>query len=135
MKLLIIDNDNICTIINTRVAQTSGIFQDIDSVSNGKDALDFFDHVRMGKATAPDVILLDLNIPIINGFDVITALQQYSFQNKENITIIILTYSNDSDDVQRAHALGVNDYLLKPLTVNKLRTTIYSTKHLSAHPH
>lgn len=127
MKLLIIEDDNICSIITTRVALTSGIFQDIDSVSNGKDVFDYFDHVRKGKATAPDVILLDLNIPLINGFDLITALQQFSFPDKEKIAIIILTYSNDPGDVQRARALGVNDYLLKPLTVNKLTTTIYST--------
>jgi len=128
MNLLIIEDDAICTFINNRVAQTSGIFNHVHSVKNGKEALDYFQDIAAGYGNipAPDIILLDLNMPVLNGFDFITALRQLSFPNKENISIIILTSSNDSLDHQRARALGVDKYLLKPLSVNELQTTIFS---------
>ena len=126
MNLLIIDDDSICTFINTRVAQTSGAFEQITSVQNGKDALDFFNDVCAGTATAPDVILLDLNMPLINGFDFIKGFRKLPIPNKEEIEIIILTSSEQPHDLQCARDLGVNHYLLKPLTVNDLQSTIFS---------
>ena len=126
MNLLIVDDDSICSFINNRVAETTGMFSNILSVHNGQDALAFFEQVSEGKAQPPDVILLDLNMPVLNGFDFIEALRGLSFPNKEKIAIIILTSSADSSDLERAQAMGVDRYLLKPLTVNELQTTIFS---------
>lgn len=134
MNLLIIDDNAICTFINTRVAQTSGLFSEILSVSNGKDALDFLDSVSRGKGVCPDVILVDLNMPLINGFDFITAFRQLPLVNKEKIGIVILTSSDDTKDIDQARALGVHHYLLKPLTVNELQATIFSLGKLQKSP-
>ena len=78
MNLLIIDDDAICSFINTRVAQTSGMFLQIHTVHNGQDALDFLQSTSREKDVSPDVILLDLNMPLINGFDFINALKKYA---------------------------------------------------------
>lgn len=128
MNLLIIDDDAICSFINTRVAQTSGLFREILSVHNGKDALDFLQTVSKGKGRSPDVILVDLNMPIVNGFDFITAFHSIALANKENIGVVILTSSGDSKDMEKARALGIQHYLMKPLTVNALQATIFSLK-------
>lgn len=124
MNLLIIDDDDISSFINVRVAQMCGLFEQIDTVHDGRDALDFFRSVCEGKAPAPDIILLDLNMPLINGFDFIRALKQLSFPNKENVRIVVLTSSGLPHDIQQARNLGVDDYLIKPLTVNDLQNTI-----------
>ncbi|MEX2234207.1 MAG: response regulator [Cyclobacteriaceae bacterium] len=126
MNLLIIDDDSICNFINTRVAQTAGIFKDIRSVHNGKEALDIFEEVNNGNGTAPDVVLLDLNMPLLHGFDFIQTLQDLAFPNKDRLSIIILTSSDNSIDIQRARSLGIEHYLMKPLTVNDLQTTIFA---------
>lgn len=128
MNLLIIDDDAICSFINTRVAQTSGLFREILSVQNGKDALDFLQTVSKGKGRSPDVILVDLNMPIVNGFDFITAFHDMNLDNKENIGVVVLTSSEDARDIDRARALGIEHYLMKPLTVNSLQATIFSLK-------
>ena len=125
MNLLIIDDDAICSFINTRVAQTSGMFHHIHAVHNGQDALDFLQSSREN-AVNPDVILLDLNMPLINGFDFITALKNMPLVNKENISIVILTSSDDSKDIERAHAMGIDHYLQKPLTINDLQATLFA---------
>lgn len=126
MNLLIIDDDAICSFINTRVAQTSGMFGTIHTVHNGKDALDFLQSTCGDSAVNPDVILLDLNMPLINGFDFITALKNMPLANKENISIVILTSSDDSRDIERAHAMGIEHYLQKPLTINDLQATLFA---------
>lgn len=128
MNLLIIDDDAICNFINTRVAQTSGLFREILSVHNGKDALDFLQTVSKGKDRSPDVILVDLNMPVVNGFDFITAFHGIELDNKENIGIAVLTSSADSKDMEKARALGIEHYLIKPLTVNSLQATVFSLK-------
>ena len=126
MNLLIIDDDAICSFIITRVAQTSGMFGTIHTVHNGKDALDFLQSTCGDSAVNPDVILLDLNMPLINGFDFITALKNMPLVNKENISIVILTSSDNSKDIERAHAMGIHHYLQKPLTVNDLQATLFA---------
>jgi response regulator of citrate/malate metabolism len=128
MNLLIIDDDSICSFVNIRVAQTSGIFKQIRSVHNVKDALDVIEQATKDSSLAPDVILLDLNMPILNGFDFIQAFQNSSYPNKERLSIVILTSSDNSIDIERARTCGVNHYLKKPLTVNELQTTIFSLK-------
>ena len=128
MNLLIIDDDQICSYINIRVALTCGLFDEIYAVHDGRAALDFFRKVCEGTAPAPDIILLDLNMPLINGFDFIAALRQLSFPNKENVKIIVLTSSSQSQDIEQAHSLGVDHYLTKPLTVNELQNTIFTLR-------
>lgn len=126
MNLLIIDDDNICTFINNRVAETSGLFKEIHSAESGGEALQYFRKVCEGVVSAPDLILLDLNMPVMNGFDFVRALRELSFPNKENIAIVVLTSSEDSADLKQARSLGIDHYLIKPLTLNQLQTTIFS---------
>ena len=128
MNLLIIDYDNICSFVNARVAQTSGIFKEIQSVHNGKDALDVFERASRNSGGVPDVILLDLNMPIMNGFDFIHAFQKSPYADKDRPSIIILTSSDNNIDIERARTCGIDHYLQKPLTVNELQTTIFSLK-------
>jgi CheY-like chemotaxis protein len=129
MNLLIIDDDSICNFVNVRVAQTSGIFGKIRSVHNGKDALEVFEEAEKDSSLAPDVILLDLNMPLMNGFDFIEALQNSSYPHKERLSIVIVTSSDNSLDIERARACGISHYLQKPLTVNELQSTIFALKN------
>lgn len=126
MNLLIIDDDNICTFINHRVAQTSGLFNEIYSAHSGIEGLEYFRNVSKGILPPPDLILLDLNMPLMNGFDFVKALQKLSFPNKNNVAIVVLTSSEDSADLREARALGIDHYLIKPLTLNQLQATLFS---------
>jgi CitB family two-component system response regulator MalR len=126
MNLLIVDDDSICNYIYTRVAATSGLFKNIRSVHNGKDALQVFDGVCQGTEEGPDVILLDLNMPLMNGFDFITTLRELKFPGKEQLSIVILTSSENPRDLERAQDLGIEHYLVKSVSANDLQQTIFS---------
>lgn len=126
MNLLIIDDDNISSYINTRVAQKTGLFREIRSVSSGKDALEIFMEVCKGTVAPPDVVLLDLNMPVMNGFDFIEALKGLDYPEKKRLHIVILTSSDHKADIDRAHAMGIQHYLVKSMTMKDLQATIFS---------
>jgi CheY-like chemotaxis protein len=126
LNILILDDDSICNFIHTRIAETSGFFKEVRSLYNGKDGLEMFDQVCKGTAAAPDIILLDLNMPIMDGFNFIQALHRLSFPNKERLSIIVLTSSDSMADKERVGSLGIQHYLLKPLTLKDLQTVIFS---------
>ena len=128
MKLLIIDDDEICSYINVRVAQTCGIFEEVNSVHNGRAALDFLRNVSEGGGPGPDMILLDLDMPLVNGFDFMRALNGLSFSNKEKLKVVVLTSSTHPQDIEQAQSLGIDHYLKKPLTVNALQNTLFALR-------
>ena len=127
MNLLIIDDDKLSTLITTWVANKSGIFEDVRSVSNGREALDIFQLVNNNKLAAPDFILLDLDMPVMNGFAFIESIRGLTFPNKNNLSIIVLTSSAKPADIQRARSLAIEHYLLKPLKLNDLQNAFFSS--------
>ncbi len=81
-----------------------------------------------GDNAAPDVpriILLDLNLPGLSGFDVLKELRANS--RWRHIPVIVLTSSSDPRDIEMAYKLGANAYLSKPATLAELRTMLEST--------
>jgi CheY-like chemotaxis protein len=123
---MILDDDTICNFINTRVAETSGFFREIHSLFNGSDALLHLEQVSNGTVAAPDIILLDINMPVMNGFDFIDRLQRINLPNKDNVSIVILTSSDNMKDKKNAAAKGIRHYLQKPLTLKDLQSVVYS---------
>jgi CheY-like chemotaxis protein len=131
---MIVDDDTICNFINTRVAETSGFFKEIRSLFNGSDALQHLDQVSKGTVEAPDIILLDINMPVMNGFDFIDRLQSINLPNKENVSIVILTSSDNMKDKKNAAAAGIRHYLQKPLRLKDLQSVVYSFNNTSKTP-
>lgn len=78
------------------------------------DVLTAFDGekgIKIAKQKSPDLILLDLMLPKMDGFAVIKYCKEDSAL--KNIPIILLTNLNDKDDIERALSFGVKDYLIK----------------------
>jgi len=89
---------------------------------NGEKALHYLQQNKnchhMEKVPWLDLILLDLNLPGISGMEVLRIIKN---DNKlKIIPVIILTSSDDSDETIQAYAYGADDYMLKPVTSQKL---------------
>ena len=125
MNLLIVDDDPICNYINVRVAEKSGLFSKIVSVSNGEAAADTI------LSAPPDVVLLDLNMPLMSGFDFVRDMRQRANSQTRMPAIVVVTSSNNERDLQMARELGIHDYLMKPLTAKDLHTAIFSISQRS----
>lgn len=123
-NVLLVDDDNIFNFLSTKTLQQMGIANEIHTALNGREALDLLNNYFTGTYAAPDVILLDLNMPVLDGFGFLEAFQRLNMPNKEKITVIIVTSSNDPKDVERARQMGITHYLTKPLSEEKLRAVL-----------
>lgn len=82
------------------------------TASNGQKALDSVAEVK------PDLILLDLMMPGIDGFEVIRRLR--ANPETEDIHIVILSALNSNEDIVKGFKLGANDFITKPIIMEKL---------------
>ena len=91
-------------------------------VKDGEELLDYLHHCRqysnVALAPRPDLILLDLYLPKINGAQVIQAIKADS--NLRRIPIVMLTASTAEEDIRRCYELGASSYLAKPMTFELL---------------
>lgn len=83
---------------------------------DGEEALAFMPRWEAGEAV-PAVILLDINLPKINGLEVLRQLKAH--ERFRRIPVVILTSSREDKDLNTAYDLGVNSYIEKPVSFNK----------------
>lgn len=88
----------------------------IEKANDGQTALDI---VADNK---PDLILLDLMMPGINGYDVIKQLR--AKEETKQLPIIVISALNSNEDVVKGYDLGANDFLTKPIIMNRLHTSV-----------
>lgn len=121
-NILLVDDDSIANFLIEKIVQSTGLAQNIFKALNGKEALKFFDEEVM----LPDVVLLDLNMPIMNGFEFIQAFNLLNIKDKGNILIILVTSSSNPSDMERAKELGIRYYLTKPISAEDVKSIILS---------
>lgn len=91
---------------------------DVKIAEGGQDAIDIID------SYTPDIILLDLMMPHVNGWDVIDYVRKkYS---KNEMVIIVVSLLNNKDNIDECYELGVNDYITKPVIKARLTSSIES---------
>lgn len=130
LNILLIEDDVIEVMKFNRVLSTLGLNHKIIEAGNGEEALE----ILQVKKIIPDIILLDLNMPKINGIEFLQILKDHSFLRY--IPAIILTTSNNHRDVLECYKIGIAGYVLKPLKyedyVERIRKTLeyWSTNEL-----
>lgn len=91
---------------------------DVKIAEGGQEAIDIID------SYTPDIILLDLMMPRVNGWDVIDYVREkYS---KNEMVIIVVSLLNNKDNIDECYELGVNDYITKPVIKARLTSSIES---------
>lgn len=102
-KVLIIDDDPFILDMYVLKLKESGFL--VETASNGKDG------VKKIKSFLPDVILLDVVMPSMDGFDVLQELKKEKFNHP--MKLILLTNLGQKEDVERGMSLGADDYIIK----------------------
>jgi len=96
---------------------------EVSVAKNGKEALDFlFMRGEFTDAKRPDLILLDINLPIFNGHEVLRQIKTDS--NLMKIPVIILTTSSNQKDLDKAYGNHCNSYVKKPLEMSEFLSAI-----------
>jgi CheY-like chemotaxis protein len=92
----------------------------LKEVSDGQEAIDYLTGVgkfrNRLKYPLPDVLLLDLKMPRIDGLEFLQWLRRESPHTLHLLPVVVMSSSNEPKDVEAAYELGVNSYLLKPVS-------------------
>ena len=91
---------------------------DVKIAEGGEEAIEIID------SFTPDIILLDLMMPHVNGWDVIDHVREK--YNKNEMVIIVVSLLNNKDNIDECYELGVNDYINKPVIKARLTSSIES---------
>lgn len=108
-----------------RVVRKLSINKPIFRCTDGEDALEFLHHTGKyngHQVTRPAMILLDLNLPGMDGRDVLWQIKQD--ENLHSIPIVVFTTSSNPIDIEVCYQRGVNGYIVKPIDTSKLIWTI-----------
>ena len=132
--ILIIDDNKIDCFINHKVISNSFSNSTSKIFNNSIEALDFFSDATSEHKTlppfCPDLILLDINMPIMNGFDFLKELAKTSLFLKKPVDVYFLSSSNNEKDVLKAkEAKFSSGYIVKPLTKDKILKAIEINKN------
>lgn len=121
-SVLLVDDDKINNYINERLIKKLNITEHIKVVTNGMEGMDYLKTQVDQNLPFPELILLDINMPVMDGFEFIEA---YKSTFKRKVVIVVLTTSTNFKDIEKiSNAENVAGYLNKPLTEQKLKETI-----------
>lgn len=107
LKILLIDDDEIERMKFSKVVSKQGNHAIIEA-ENGEKALSLLEQIEL-----PNLIVLDLNMPKINGVEFLKILK--SNKDLQYIPIIIMSTSNNHNDIKKCYEIGVSGYMIKPL--------------------
>lgn len=120
--ICIIDDDAIAVFGLKRSMQSIGISTDISVFENGHDAIENFHQQIKSELSLPSLLFIDLNMPVMDGWDFLEAFAKIHPEEKEMPTIFIMTSSVDAKDVEKAKAYNLEGhYLIKPVTSDVLK--------------
>jgi CheY-like chemotaxis protein len=119
-----VDDDEVTNYVHESVIEDAGVTREVLVAEDGRKALNLLQELKEVKSSCPNLIFLDINMPVMNGFEFLDAYQQMKGQLKQPVIIVMLTSSLNPQDVVRAQAAGATDFLDKPLTADKLNDVL-----------
>ncbi|MFJ8688865.1 MULTISPECIES: response regulator [Micromonospora] len=123
VRILVVDDDPGDVLMIEEALADSGIAKVIDVVGDGQEAMEFLRREgRHVDARRPDVILLDLNMPRMDGRQVLGEVKQDD--DLRTIPIVVLTTSNADTDIVGSYSLQANAYVTKPIDLDDFNDVV-----------
>ena len=125
LNLLLVEDDVVYNFLHIKLINATGYKNHIEVALNGKMALDYLSdsskHPDNKNHPLPELILLDINMPVIDGWEFLDAFSKLDKNITRNINIVMVTSSQNPDDLSKAKKIEIlNDFTSKPLTINKI---------------
>jgi len=113
----IVDDDNIYVTSLKRLIELRKLCNEVIVFRNGKDALDYFKEVKLDPDRIPDLLLLDINMPILDGWQFLDVfIQDLKADMQKEMVIYLVSSSIDPKDISRAEQIPeVSGYEIKPV--------------------
>ena len=114
--ILLVEDDDLDVISVERSLKKIGLDSNLYTAYNGIEALNLLDTLANRSITIPEVILLDMNMPKMNGIEFLRKLR--NDERFKHLKVFVMTTSNDENERKEAETLGISGYLIKPLNFN-----------------
>lgn len=119
---MLVDDNETDNFISKRIIQYSSFAENVEVFSSGKDALKHLGKIKDSVELLPDLIFLDINMPVLDGFVFLYEFELLSEMIKDKCKVIILSSSDNRRDIERMMANEfVTRFVTKPLTLDTLK--------------
>lgn len=115
-KILLIDDEPVFNFLHTEIILSADIDCEIETALNGRQGLDIISKNIKQDNRIHDVIFVDINMPVMDGFEFISSFETIEGSNKEKTILAVVTSSLNRRDEEQARSLGIKHYFSKPLT-------------------
>lgn len=120
--VLLVDDNDTDNFISKRIIEITKFAKRVEVRNSGKSALQYLEQHQDAPANLPDIIFLDINMPIVDGFVFLFEFELFPEEVKKKCNIVILSSSNNKRDIAR---IVDNDHVIKfvtkPLTESSLQ--------------
>ena len=116
INILLVEDDTLDVMDARRTLDRMNILYKMQVARNGEEGLALLREVSSTGGERPDIILLDLNMPKMNGIEMLTQMRK--MEEWKDIKVFIITTSDEREDKERARKLGVSGYIVKPMKFN-----------------
>jgi CheY-like chemotaxis protein len=122
-KVLLIDDDGINNFINERLFKKMDIVNHIEIRRNGKEAVDYLFELKDNNEECPELIVIDINMPEMNGYEFLEEFRNIELLNKSNARVVMLSTSTSQRDIEKLKGLNIG-LVRKPLSEEKIQELI-----------
>jgi CheY-like chemotaxis protein len=123
--ILLVDDDTTTNFLNRKLLLRLEAADEVLVALNGEEALAILrDHCEPPTRGCPVLLFLDINMPVMDGFEFLAAFQQLPQATQQAVVIVMLTTSVSSRDMQRLENLPVAGFLPKPLTEEQVEEVL-----------
>jgi CheY-like chemotaxis protein len=120
-EVFIVDDEPISNTIFEKLAGMCDFAETVVPFVSASDALDHLRQRQTDKIPVPDIIFLDIRMPIVNGWEFLDEFEQMDREYYRDTVVYMLTSSSEQSDINRAkNYRHVEDYIVKPLTLDRL---------------
>lgn len=118
--VLLVDDDKINNYINERLIKKLNLASQINVAFNGEEALEALEQLITTESKSNGFIFLDINMPVMDGFEFLEVFKEKYQSINGKVTIVMLTTSTNSKDLEKVKSAGIAGYINKPLTEQKI---------------
>ena len=142
IEILLVEDNHIDVKFTREALKEGKVCNNLHVARDGEEALDFlYRNGKYAEAVRPDIIFLDLNLPRIDGREVLQRIKADA--NLRSIPVVVLTTSKADEDIVRSYDLNVNCYITKPVDMYQFIDVVKAIDHFwftvvslpSAHEH
>ena len=130
--LCFVDNDEVYLFLIRKVIEKRYKGNTILEFYNGLEAIEFIKENIKEKRLLPDIIFLDINMPVMDGWEFIESFKRIKQEIPKPITIYMVSSSVDDADLDRAKNIKeISEFICKPMTIEKVNAICETAEHVS----